>query len=403
MSNTQPSVEHVLTRGVAEILPGKESLEKLLSEKKIRVYLGIDPTGSLLTLGHSVVLRKLQQFAELGHEVILLIGNGTVKIGDPTGKDSTRPELTDEQIEENFKTWKEQASTVLDFSKITIKHNGDWLDKLTYSDMVKLMAKTTVQQLMERDMFQERLNASKPIHGHEIMYPLLQGYDSVAMDVDLEIGGTDQTFNMMMGRSLQKQYNDREKWVLTTPIINGTDGRKMSKSYGNFIALTENPTDMYGKLMSVADEQIIEYFQVLTDLDDGVILTMARAIESGENPMQFKKQLAFMITEQYHNTAAAENAENHFKKTVQNKQIPANIPAISLSGATNVLDALNRCMPDESNSNLRRLVEQGAVEFFYAETTQKPNDPFAALELEKDGSSLETIRIGKRNYFLVTK
>ena len=403
MSNTQPSVEHVLTRGVAEILPGKESLEKLLSEKKIRVYLGIDPTGSLLTLGHSVVLRKLQQFAELGHEVILLIGNGTVKIGDPTGKDSTRPELTDEQIAENFKTWKEQASTVLDFSKITIKHNGDWLDKLTYSDMVKLMAKTTVQQLMERDMFQERLNASKPIHGHEIMYPLLQGYDSVAMDVDLEIGGTDQTFNMMMGRSLQKQYNDREKWVLTTPIINGTDGRKMSKSYDNFIALTENPTDMYGKLMSVADEQIIEYFRVLTDVADEDILTMARAIESGENPMQFKKRLAFMITEQYHNTAAAENAENHFKKTVQNKQIPANIPAISLSGATNVLDALNRCMPDESNSNLRRLVEQGAVEFFYAETTQKPNDPFAALELEKDGSSLETIRIGKRNYFSVTK
>ena len=403
MSNTQPSVEHVLTRGVAEILPGKESLEKLLSEKKIRVYLGIDPTGSLLTLGHSVVLRKLQQFAELGHEVILLIGNGTVKIGDPTGKDSTRPELTDEQIAENFKTWKEQASTVLDFSKITIKHNGDWLDKLTYSDMVKLMAKTTVQQLMERDMFQERLNASKPIHGHEIMYPLLQGYDSVAMDVDLEIGGTDQTFNMMMGRSLQKQYNDREKWVLTTPIINGTDGRKMSKSYDNFIALTENPTDMYGKLMSVADEQIIEYFRVLTDVADEDILTMARAIESGENPMQFKKRLAFMITEQYHDTAAAVSAENHFKKTVQNKQIPANIPAISLSGATNVLDALNRCMPDESNSNLRRLVEQGAVEFFYAETTQKPNDPFAALELEKDGSSLETIRIGKRNYFLVTK
>ena len=403
MSNTQPSVEHVLTRGVAEILPGKESLEKLLSEKKIRVYLGIDPTGSLLTLGHSVVLRKLQQFAELGHEVILLIGNGTVKIGDPTGKDSTRPELTDEQIAENFKTWKEQASKVLDFSKITIKHNGDWLDKLTYSDMVKLMAKTTVQQLMERDMFQERLNASKPIHGHEIMYPLLQGYDSVAMDVDLEIGGTDQTFNMMMGRSLQKQYNDREKWVLTTPIINGTDGRKMSKSYDNFIALTENPTDMYGKLMSVADEQIIEYFRVLTDVADEDILTMARAIESGENPMQFKKRLAFMITEQYHDTAAAVSAENHFKKTVQNKQIPANIPAISLSGATNVLDALNRCMPDESNSNLRRLVEQGAVEFFYAETTQKPNDPFAALELEKDGSSLETIRIGKRNYFSVTK
>ena len=186
--HTTPPLKAILTRGVAEVLPATDSLEKLMTERKIRVYLGIDPTGSLLTLGHSVVLRKLQQFAELGHEVILLIGSGTVRIGDPTGKDSTRPELTDEQIKENFKTWKEQASKVLDFSKIEIRYNGDWLDKLNYADMVKLMAKTTVQQLMERDMFQERLKAGKPIHGHEIIYPLLQGYDSVVMDVDLEIG-----------------------------------------------------------------------------------------------------------------------------------------------------------------------------------------------------------------------
>lgn len=395
-------IETVLNRGVAEVLPGKKSLKELMEKKKIRVYLGIDPTGNLLTLGHSVVLRKLQQFADLGHEVILLIGNGTVKIGDPTGKDSTRPELTDKQIEDNFKTWKEQASKVLDFNTIEIKHNGDWLDELTYSDMVKLMAKTTVQQLMERDMFQERLKAGRPIHGHEIMYPLLQGYDSVVMDVDLEIGGTDQTFNMMMGRSLQKQYNDREKWVLTTPIINGTDGRKMSKSYGNFIALTENPIDMYGKLMSVADEMIVEYFTVLTDLSDNDIAEVEKAISAGENPMEFKKRLAFVITEMYHTTVDAEEAAEHFEKTVQNKEIPDDIPTVSLEDANSVLDAVNACIPEESNSNIRRLITQGAVELFYGDESEKPDNPFASLKTELNGASLDTIRVGKRRYFKVS-
>ena len=211
MSETKTTLPELLTRGVEQVLPGSDTLAELMSKKKIRVYLGIDPTGNQLTLGHSVVLRKLQQFADAAHEVIMLIGNGTVRIGDPTGKDSTRPEISDEVIKENFKTWKEQASKVLDFDKIQIKYNGDWLDKLSYADMVKLMAQTTVQQLMERDMFQERLKNGLPIHGHEIMYPLLQGYDSVAMDVDLEIGGSDQLFNMMMGRTLQRQMNNREK------------------------------------------------------------------------------------------------------------------------------------------------------------------------------------------------
>jgi tyrosyl-tRNA synthetase len=288
-----PSTTQILHRGVAEVLPQAQTLEKLMSERKIRVYLGIDPTGSLLTLGHSVVLRKLQQFAEAGHEVILLIGNGTVRIGDPTGKDSTRPVLTDEIIAENFKTWKEQAGKILDFSKIKIVKNGDWLDRLSYSDIVKLMAKTTVQQLLERDMFQERMKNNLPIHGHEIMYPLLQGYDSVEMEVDLEIGGTDQTFNMMMGRHLLKSYKNKEKWVLTTPIINGLDGRKMSKSYGNFIALTENPRDMYGKLMSIADDMIIEYMTLLTDLSDEEIAETQKSMQAGENPMIFKKKIGF--------------------------------------------------------------------------------------------------------------
>lgn len=394
MITDSKKIDEVLTRGVAEVLPKKSTLNKLLKEKKIRLYLGIDPTGSLLTLGHSVVLRKLQQFADLGHEVILLIGNGTVRIGDPTGKDATRPELTDAQIRENFKNWKEQASKVLDFNKIEIRYNGDWLDKLTFIDIVKLMAKTTVQQLIERDMFQKRLEEGKPIHGHEIMYPLLQGYDSVVMDVDLEIGGTDQTFNMMMGRTLQKAYNNREKWVLTTPIINGTDGRKMSKSYHNFVALTENPTDMYGKLMSTADSEILTYFEVLTDVPLSEIKTMEKQMKAGENPMLFKKRLAFTITEMYHTTQAAQQAEKHFQKTVQQGEIPKDIPTVSVGkGTITLFELLQKCLPDESKSNIRRLISQGAAELI--PNGEKPTDPNTKVKL----STVQIIRVGKRKYF----
>lgn len=390
MSENQQLPE-LLTRGIEQILPGSDTLAELMNKKKIRVYLGIDPTGNQLTLGHSVVLRKLQQFADAGHEVILLIGNGTVRIGDPTGRDSTRPELTDEIIQENFKTWKEQASKVLDFNKIEIKYNGDWLDKLSYADMVKLMAQTTVQQLMERDMFQERIKNGLPIHGHEIMYPLLQGYDSVAMDVDLEIGGSDQLFNMMMGRTLQRQMNNHEKWVLTTPIINGTDGRKMSKSYGNFVALTEAPNDMYGKLMSVADDEIITYFTVLTDVSMTEIDSMKAAIDGGQNPMEFKKRLAFEITRQYHDEAVAGSAQEHFEKTVQNKEVPDEIEEKSFSNGMTLIEVLQNCMPDESNSNLRRLVEQGAVSL----NDQKLTDLNQSLE-----SGI--LKVGRRRYFKIT-
>jgi len=390
MPNTITTQE-VLARGVFEILPSKKSLEELMSKKKIRVYLGIDPTGSLLTLGHSVVLRKLQQFAELGHEVILLIGNGTVKIGDPTGKDSTRPELTDEVIEENFKTWKEQASKILDFYKIEIRRNGDWLDKLTYIDLIKIMAKTTVQQLMERDMFQERLKNGLPIHAHEIIYPLMQGYDSVVMDVDLEIGGTDQTFNMMMGRTLQKTYNNHEKWVLTTPIINGLDGRKMSKSYGNFVALTENPIDMFGKIMSISDDMIVNYFTVLTDEPMESIRKIELDIKDGGNPMQWKKQLAHKITRMYHSKEEASRAKVHFENTIQNKQIPEKNPVYLISAtSTTILNLAAGARKELSSSEVRRRIEQGAVSI----DSQKYTDPHQEIT-PKSGSILKT---GKRDF-----
>lgn len=398
MKTLRPSItsEQVLTRGVAEILPDRTSLLQRMSEGSIRLYLGIDPTGSLLTLGHSVVLRKLQQFADLGHEVILLIGNGTVRIGDPTGKDTTRPVLTDEQIRANFATWKEQASLVLDFSSITIKHNGDWLDALTYADMVKLMAKTTVQQLLERDMFQERLKAGRPIHGHEILYPLLQGYDSVAMDVDLEIGGTDQTFNMMMGRTLQKIYNDREKWVLTTPIIDGTDGRKMSKSYGNFIALTETPENMYGKLMSVADELIAPYFELLTDIPDEELAQVRQTLASGANPMETKKQLAHTLTSQYHSNDAADRAAEHFARTVQGDGLPSEMPSVTVSEEEIELwQLLKLCNPSESSSNIRRLIEQGGVELY--PSNLRPTDPAHLVSIKQT----HIVRLGKRQYFKI--
>jgi len=363
-----------------------------MSEKRIRLYLGIDPTGSELTLGHSVVLRKLQQFADLGHEVILLVGNGTVRIGDPTGRDSTRPELTDEQIMVNFAEWQQQASKVLNFDTIEIRKNGDWLDKLNYIEMIKLLANTTVQQLLERDMFQKRLKAGLPIFGHEIIYPLIQGYDSVVMDVDLEIGGSDQLFNMMMGRTLQKNHRGKDKWVLTTPIINGTDGRKMSKSFNNYIALTEPAESMYGKTMSILDEQIVPYFTVLTNTPQSEIDQISHEIQSGENPMQYKKRLALAITELYHGTDAALQAQGYFERVVQQQDVPEEIPTIHVKNqAVTWLDLVGICYPQLSRSDRRRLIEQGGVRL----NDQKQLEPLSIANY----SSGDILKIGKRGYF----
>ncbi len=387
-------INQVLARGVAEVLPDKKTLTELMTQKKIKLYQGIDPTGSLLHLGHAVGLRKLQQFAELGHQVILLVGNGTVKIGDPTGKDKSRPMLSEEEIESNFQNWKQQASKILDFDMIEIRRNGDWLDDLTYVDMIKLLGKVTVQQLLERDMFQRRIKNEQPIFGHEIIYPLLQGYDSVAMDVDLEIGGTDQTFNMMMGRTLQKIYNNHQKWVLTVPLIEGTDGRKMSKSYNNYVALTDDAKEMYGKIMSVKDELITTYFTVLTDIPMAEIKQIKQAIAAGENPMQFKKGLAFNITTNLHNQTAAKKAQKYFEKTIQGDDLPTQIPMVAVrDNPIQILALLNLCQGKTSNSQLKRLCQQGAVRLMPQD--EKLSDPYQEIEIEDE----QVIKIGKRNYY----
>ncbi len=386
----------LLIRGVQQVLPDSNSLSQLMSSRPIRLYLGIDPTGSELTLGHAVVLRKLNQFAQAGHQVILLIGDGTVKIGDPTGRDTTRPVLTTDQIEQNFQNWRQQAKKVLDFDKIEIRRNGDWLDKLTYVDMIRLLGQTTVQQLIERDMFQKRMQSGLPIFGHEIIYPLLQGYDSVVMEVDLEIGGNDQLFNMMMGRQLLQSMKQKNKWVLTTPIINGTDGRKMSKSYDNYIGLTEDPVSMYGKLMRIADSEIVTYLTVLTDMPMGEIEKIAEAIAAGENPMQFKSQLAFQITAWLHDEAQAQKAQDYFASAVQAKELPADATEVTFDTATaevKVMEVLQHCLPQESTNNLRRLIDQGSIEFLPQH--YKPAQMFEAIDLRQ----FEGVRIGKHQYF----
>ncbi len=393
-------IDAVLSRGVSEVLPDKQGLAQLMREKKIRLYLGIDPTGAFLHLGHAVGLRKLQQFAELGHQVILLVGNGTVKIGDPTGRDESRPMLDDATIEKNFQAWKKQASKILDFAKIEIRYNGDWLDKLNYAAIVKLMAKTTVQQLIERDMFQQRLAKGLPIFGHEIMYPLLQGYDSVAMDVDLEIGGTDQTFNMLMGRHLQEQYNGHEKWVLSTPLIEGTDGRKMSKSYNNYVALTDPAAQMYGKLMSIKDDLISKYFEVLTDLPLTEITKMKAEMAAGANPMIYKKQLASTITTMLHDQQQAYEAALFFTKTVQQNEMPGEefflpLPIQSLDKANGqTIKTLSPQAPF-SSSQLTRFLQQGAIKILPSGQKVLTRADFFAL------APLTKIQIGKRNWYKI--
>ena len=389
------TIDEVLTRGVEHILPSREGLADLMAKKKITLYLGIDPTGNQLHLGHRVVLRKLQQFADLGHHVILLIGNGTVKIGDPSGNDKTRPMLTEEQIEENFRTWKDQASKILDFNKIEIKRNGDWLDKLTFVDLVKLMATTTVQQLMERDMFQERLKNGLPIFAHEIIYPLLQGYDSVVMDVDLEIGGNDQVFNMMMGRQLQKQMNNREKFVLGTPLLVGSDGRKMGKSLNNFVSLTETPENMFGKLMGVIDDIMFEYFSLLTDMPTEEIESLKKALQMGKvHPIDVKKKLAHMITIIYHGKEDTDRAALHFEKTVQKKEVESE-DVKSVYVEQTEMSLLNLVIASDvssSNSEAKRLIEQGGVQ----KDGEKLIDPSSIVKTGDDS----VFKIGKRNFFI---
>src|SRR3990167_2862889 len=375
------NIDEVLTKNVAQILPNKEALKRLMDSKKIRVYLGVDPTGTKLHLGHTIPMRKLQEFADLGHEAILVFGTGTVLVGDQSQRTQTRKKITKEEIEGNIKTWKQQAEKIIDFDKVQIKQNGDWLLKLTVPAIINIASNISSVQLFKRDMFQKRIKRGDTVWTHEALYPLFQGYDSVAMDVDLEIGGTDQTFNMLIGRELQKKMANREKYVLTTPLISGVDGQPMSKSSGNCIWLDDRPKDMFGKIMSMADTQIEEYWQMLTNLSKEELKKL-KAIDS-------KKKLAAEIVKIFHSEAEAKNAREEFERVFQKHQKPQDTKEVKVAKSKwKIVDFLVENNLAASKSAAKRLIEQDAIEI----------DEKIVKENKVEFKGGEVIRVGKKTF-----
>jgi len=349
-------IDELLSRRVDKILPSADELKKQLeSGKKLRLYQGYDPTFSRLHLGHTVGMRKLMDFANAGHEVVMLFGTGTVLVGDPSLRDTGRKQITQEEIDTNIKGWQDMVSPIVDFEKINIKQNGDWLTKLTLKDIINIASNISAVQLFKRESFTRRIANGQTVWYHETMYPLLQGYDSVVMDVDLEIGGTDQEFNMLVGRELQRKMNNREKFVLTVPMIMGTDGQQMSKTTGNCIWLDDTAEDMYGKIMSLSDSQIESYWRLLTDLpmDD-----LEDKIKN--QPLDTKKQLAFDIARQFHGEQGAKAAADQFQSTVQDKVATEDVE-IKPGQYTGVQVAQMSGITD-SSSQIKRVFAQGGVQ-----------------------------------------
>lgn len=363
MTKINQKIEKVLTQRVERILPSKKGLAELMRKRKIRLYLGIDPTFPHLHLGHAIPLRKLREFQELGHEVILLFGTFTAQIGDPSGRDKERKPLTLTQIRKNMLTYKKQASEFLDFSKVKIKYNADWLAKLNLRDFIDLASHITVSRLLERDMFQRRLKRGGEVWVNEFLYPLMQGFDSVALNVDLEIGSTDQLFNMLVGRKLQKIYHQKEKFILTTPMLIGLDGRKMSKTFGNTVNITDSPKEMYGKLMSLKDELILPYFKLCTDLPEKEITILERKLKSKKlNPKEAKAKLALEVTSIYHGRKAAKEAKEGFERVFREKKLPVKIPEIKIEEKSlNILELLVKVKLAPSKSGAKRLILQRGV------------------------------------------
>ncbi|MBI4029237.1 MAG: tyrosine--tRNA ligase [Candidatus Blackburnbacteria bacterium] len=387
--------KNLLTRRVANVLPTKAALEKLMGERKIKLYQGFDPTGSRLHLGHSVGIRKLMEFANAGHEVIFLFGTGTVLVGDPSQRNTARKLITQEEIDENIKNWKRQVSPLVDWSKITIKQNGDWLTPLTLKDIINIASNISAVQLFKREMFQRRLDQGDTVWYHETMYPLLQGYDSVVMDVDLEVGGTDQEFNMLVGRELMRKMKNREKFVLTTPMILGTDGNQMSKSTGNCVWLDDTSTDMFGKLMSIPDEQIIPYLTNVTDLPMEKVRETEKGLKSGSvHPMEAKKMLGFEVVRQFHGEAKAIDTQKEFEETFQKGGAPENVETYNTNNQTvSLLDVLTETGVVKSKSDARRLLEQNALEW--------NGEKVKTTELEIGNGG--TLRVGKHRFLRIKK
>jgi tyrosyl-tRNA synthetase len=386
----------LLTRGCEALYTQEELLRRLReaasSRRQLRVKLGLDPTAPDIHLGHTVVLRKMRQFQDLGHRAVLIIGDYTARIGDPSGQNKTRPVLTAEQIETNARTYFEQAGKILDTSpaKLEIRRNSEWLEKLSLMELIQLAAKKTVAQMLQRDSFRKRLQEGQDVFLHEFLYPIMQGYDSVKVQADVELGGSDQTFNNLVGRDIQKMYGQAPQIVLIMPILVGLDGvEKMSKSKGNYVGVTDSPRDMFGKVMSIPDDLMDNYFTLLSDLPRAKIDELVSPART--HPRQAKAMLGRMIVEAYHSSAAAQAASDEFDRIFAQKQFPDEMPDVRVpAGRMNIVELVSLAGFSKSKGEARRLIMQKAVSLDGVEITD--------VEAEVDLKPGQVLRVGKRRF-----
>jgi len=387
----------VIKRGADELIVEEEMRKKLASGRKLRIKLGLDPTAPDLHLGHTVVLNKMRQFQDLGHTVIFLIGDFTSMIGDPSGRNTTRPPLTREQIEANARTYFAQASLVLDAEKTEIRYNSEWCDPLGARGMIQLAAKWTVARMLERDDFTKRFQGGVPISVHEFLYPLMQGYDSVALKADVELGGTDQKFNLLVGRELQKQYGQEQQCILTMPLLEGLDGvEKMSKSKNNYVGITDSPSEMFGKLMSITDIMMWRYIELLSFETNATVLKWKQEIEAGRNPRDIKVAFAQEIVARFHSRADAGKALEDFDAR-HHGGIPEDIPEVTLESPQDgltVVQLLKQAGLTPSTSEAIRMIEQGGVKVDGEKVSDKN------IKIAK-GTTV-VAQVGKRKFARVT-
>ncbi|MFA6099147.1 MAG: tyrosine--tRNA ligase [Patescibacteria group bacterium] len=389
--------EEILSRGVEEVIVQKSLSEKLISGKKLRIKFGVDPTSPKIHLGHSVVLRKLKAFQNLGHQVIFLIGDFTAQIGDPSDRLSARQPLTKEQITENMKLYKEQVGKILDLKKVEIRHNSEWHGNMDFAELFSVASRFTVNQMLERDMFKKRIQLRKPLWVHEMMYPILQAYDSVALRADVELGGTDQTFNMLAARTLQPHYDQPPQDIMTVQLLEGTDGqKKMSKSTGNTIDLSDSPQNMFGKVMSIPDGLIIKFFTLLTDLSLKKIVEFDQAIKKGANPRDYKFLLAKELVAMYHGDKNAQAEAAEFDQVFKNKKAPSSIPEFKATKSQYaIIELITEANLAKSKGEARRLVTQGGVRY-----DQKLVKDWQAVIKAGAGKVLQ---VGKRKFIKLVK
>jgi tyrosyl-tRNA synthetase len=393
VSIDEEKIEELLTRGVSETIVAEHLREQLLSGKQLRIKFGIDPTSPHMHLGHTVPLRKLRQFQDLGHHAVLIIGDGTAMIGDPSGRKEARQKLSRKEIDENKKTYIKQAGKILNLETLEIRHNGEWFFPMSAIEYLELTSLVSATQLLQREDFAERISDEEnPLNALELSYPIMQGYDSVMVKADIELGGHDQKLNLLMGRKIQRKFDLEEQDILTVPLIEGTDGeRKMSKSFGNSIALEDLPDDMFGKIMTVPDEMITRYFTLLTDLSMEEIKKIEKQMEAGGNPRDAKAHLGWELVRMYHSLEAADAAREAFDALFKEKQLPDNIPEYKIDGPTAIVDVLVDSGLAKSKSDARRLIDGGGVKV----------DETVVADYEQEVSTGALIQKGKRHFVKV--